>query len=181
MAGHHCVQSQVAGPRRRFAVRVCIGGALAAVFAAGGVLLAGAVLAAPGTDGRGALATIAPRSGGLDAAAALASVNRMRGEAHGQALLASSCLDQAAAQTVAVFSSGATPATAPSGCGPVQWGWVAGTDATGAQMLRSAYGATPTGESPLVGKGAARVGFAVGPRRVSGALTGYVLVWVVSA
>jgi hypothetical protein len=57
MAGDRSVQSVVSGPRRRFSVRVCNGGALAAVLAAAGVLLAGAVGAAPGPDGRGPRAT----------------------------------------------------------------------------------------------------------------------------
>jgi hypothetical protein len=39
----------------------------------------------------------------------------------------------------------------------------------------------PTGPSPLLGKTARHLGLAVGPRRESGVLTGYALVWVVSA
>jgi hypothetical protein len=60
----------------------------------------------------------------------------------------------------------------------VQWGWVAGKDWTGAQQARVAYGRTPAGPSPLIGKSVRQLGLALGPQ--SGVLTGYVLVWVVS-
>jgi hypothetical protein len=109
------------------------------------------------------------------------SFNSVRAEVKAPALTRSGCLDTAAASLAGSFGAGAVPTSAPSVCGRVDWGWVAGVDRTGAAQARAAYGRTPSGPSPLLGKSARCLGVALGPRRESGTLTGYVLVWVVSA
>ncbi|NYE96238.1 hypothetical protein FHU41_002488 [Psychromicrobium silvestre] len=92
----------------------------------------------------------------------------------------SACLDTLAAGLAGPFDQGAVPTTVPSSCGSVQWGWVAGSDPSGVGQAKAAYGSTQTGSSPLLGKDAGHLGFALGPHREDGIITGYVLVWVIS-
>jgi hypothetical protein len=130
---------------------------------------------------RGGLVAVADRPAALNRPAVLKAFDGPRAEVKAPALMPSGCLDGVAATLVASLNTDAIPTSAPSPCGQVQWGWVAGSDRSGAQQARAAYGRTPAGPSPLVSKTAGHLGLAVGPRRQSGVLTGYVLVWVVSA
>jgi hypothetical protein len=126
---------------------------------------------------RGGLVAVPDRPAALNRPAVVKSFNGVRAEVKAApALTRSGCLDTAAASLAASFSGGAVPTSAPSVCGRVDWGWVAGVDQTGAAQARAAYGRTPSGPSPLVGKSARCLGVALGPRRESGTLTGYVLV-----
>jgi hypothetical protein len=127
---------------------------------------------------RGPVVSVPNHPSVLARAAVVTTLNRARGQAKVPVLARSRCLERAAASLVGSFGSGRTPTAAPGGCGPVQWGWVAGKDWTGAQQARVAYGRTPAGPSPLIGKSVRQLGLALGPQ--SGVLTGYVLVWVVS-
>jgi hypothetical protein len=92
----------------------------------------------------------------------------VRGVVKAPPLTRSGCLDTAATSLASSFNSGTVATTAPTGCGWVDWGWVAGSDPTGAQQAKAAYGRTATGPSPLLGKTARYLGLAVGPRRESG-------------
>ena len=150
------------------------------------VMLAGSGDASAHAPGRGAPVTQAPLSARAAAAArfspvrAMAELNRIRTEVHVPRLAAEPCLEHVAARTAAAFAAGQNPARAAAGCAWSGWGWVAGTDASGRQMVTAALGRGPAGPSVLVGRAAHHVGFAVGPRRAGGVLTGYVLVWVIS-
>jgi hypothetical protein len=117
----------------------------------------------------------------LNRPAVVKTVDGVRADLKLPALSASACLDGVARSQAALFNAGAVPTTAPATCGQVDWGWVAGADPSGAAQARATYGRTPSGPSPLIAKSARRLGLAVGPRRASGVLTGYVLVWVVAA
>jgi hypothetical protein len=130
---------------------------------------------------RGGLVAVADRPAALNRPAVLEAFGGPRAEVKAPALAGSGCLDAAAGSLVASFDAGTVPSSVPTTCGRNEWGWVAGGDRSGAQQARAAYGRTPSGPSPLVGKTARHLGLAVGPRRQSGVLTGYVLVWVVSA
>lgn len=146
------------------------------------------------TPGRGepvalpsAVAALAPA---LDPQAAVAPANAIRGEAAVGALSASECLDAAAAATAAQFVRGATPdrLAAVAGCdigagpGAVRWGWVSGADPTGAAQLRGAWGRGLTGPSALAAPEVARIGLSLAKQTdAAGRVTGFVLVWAVSA
>jgi hypothetical protein len=130
---------------------------------------------------RCALVAVTDRPAVLNRPAVMKTVNGVRVGVKDAALTRAFCLDGVARSLAASFNTGAVPTTTPATCGHVGWGWVAGTDATGRQQANAAYGRTPSGPSPLIGKTAKHLGLAVGPRRVSGVLTGYVLVWVVAA
>jgi len=160
--------------------------------AAAGVLMALVVLTVGlvigGRDGasakplpRGAMVAVPDKPAVLNRPAVVKSFDGVRAEVKAPALTRSGCLDSVAGSLAGSFGGGAVPTNAPSVCGRVDWVWVAGVDRTGAAQARAAYGRTPTGPSPLVGKAARRLGVALGPRRESGALTGYALVWVVPA
>jgi hypothetical protein len=162
------------------------------ILAAAGVLMALVALSVGlvigGRDGvsakplpRGSLVAVPDKPAVLNRPVVVKSFNSVRAEVKAPALTRSGCLDTAAASLAASFGWGAVPTMAPTTCGRIDWGWVAGVDRTGAAQARAAYGRTPSGPSPLVGKAARHLGLAVGPRRESGTLTGYVLVWVVSA
>jgi hypothetical protein len=130
---------------------------------------------------RGSLVAVPDKPAVLNGPAVVTAFNGVRGEIKAPALTRSDCLDGVAATLAGSFNTGAVPNSAPTGCGRIDWGWAAGTDPTGKQQAQAAYGRTATGPSPLIGKTARHLGLAVGPRRASGTLTGYVLVWVVSA
>jgi hypothetical protein len=162
------------------------------ILAAAGVLMALVALTVGlvigGRDGlsakplpRGSLVAVPDKPAVLNRPAVVKTFDGVRAEVQAPALARSDCLDAAAGSLAASFGGGAVPTMAPTTCGRADWGWVAGVDRTGAAQARAAYGRTPTGPSPLVGKAARRLGVALGPRRASGTLTGYVLVWVVSA
>ena len=162
------------------------------ILAAAGVVVALVVLAVAllsgGQDGasakplpRGSLVAVPDKPALLNRPAVVRAFNGVRGEIKAPALTPSSCLDGVAAGLAGSFNTGTVTSSAPTGCGRIDWGWVAGSDPTGKQQAQVAYGRTPTGPSPLTGRGAKHLGLVVGPRRESGTLTGYVLVWVVSA
>jgi hypothetical protein len=130
---------------------------------------------------RGVLVTVPDKPAVLNRTAVVKTLDGVRADIKVPALSASACLDGVARWLAASLNTGAVPTTTPATCGHLDWGWVAGTDATGKQQANAAYGRTPTGPSPLIAKSGRHLGLAVGPRRESGALTGYVLVWVVSA
>jgi hypothetical protein len=130
---------------------------------------------------RGGLVAVPERSAVLNGPAVLKAFGGVRGVVKAPPLTRSGCLDTAATSLASSFNSGTVATTASTGCGRVDWGWVAGNDPTGAQQAKAAYGRTATGPSPLLGKTVRYLGLAVGPRRESGVLTGFVLVWVVSA
>ena len=130
---------------------------------------------------RGPLVAVADKPAALNRPAVVTTVDGVRADLKLPALSASACLDGLARSLAALFHTGAVPTRAPATCGRVDWGWVAGTDATGRQQANAAYGRTPSGPSRLIAKSARHLGLAVGPRRESGVLTGYVLVWVVAA
>jgi hypothetical protein len=129
----------------------------------------------------GPLVAVAEAPAVLNRPVVLKTFNQVRGETKAPALTRSSCLDGVADTLVASLNAGAIPTSAPNTCGRIDWGWVAGSDRSGVQQAKAAYGRTPTGPSPLIGKTAKHLGLAVGPRWESGVLTGYVLVWVVAA
>jgi hypothetical protein len=162
------------------------------ILAAAGVLMALVVLAVGlvtgGRDGvsakplpRGSLVAVPEAPAVLNRPAVVRTFDGVRGEIKAPALTPSGCLDGVAASLAGSLNTDAIPASAPSTCARIDWGWVAGADPTGALQAQAAYGHTPTGPSPLIGKTAKHLGLAVGPRRESGVLTGYVLVWVVYA
>jgi hypothetical protein len=130
---------------------------------------------------RGALVAVPDNPAALNRPGAVKTLGGIRAEIKAPALAGSACLDGVAASLAGSFNNGTVPSSAPGTCGRIDWGWVAGADPTGIKQANAAYGRTPTGPSPLIGKVARHLGLAVGPRRVSGTLTGYVLVWVVSA
>lgn len=144
--------------------------------------------------GRGAPAALASSAAAvppaLDPAAALASVNATREAIAVGALAPSPCLDAAAAATAAGFADGAVPdrlAAAPgceAGAGPssVRWGWVSGSDPTGAAQLLAAFARGASGPPGLVAADARYVGLSLDRQSDSaGRMTGFVLVWAVSA
>jgi hypothetical protein len=149
------------------------------VVVSGGGVSAGPVSAGPVP--RGGLVAVPQRPAVLDRSAVMKTVDGVRGAVAAAALTGSVCLDGVAGALAGAFDAGAVPGSAPSGCGRVEWGWVAGSDPTGRQQVRAVFGRTATGASPLIGPAAGRVGLALGPRRESGVLTGFVLVWVVAA
>ena len=160
------------------------------VLAAAGVLLALVVVGLVPVGGGGVSARPVPRGGlvavpqrtvVLDRSAVMRVLDGVRGAVTAAAFTGSGCLDGVAGALAASFGAGSLPSAAASGCGRVEWGWVAGSDPTGRQQAHAAFGRTAAGASPLIDTTARRVGLAVGPRRESGVLTGYVLVWVVSA
>jgi hypothetical protein len=165
---------------------------LGIVGAAGSLVVALVVLAVGlltgGHDGvsakplpRGGLVAVPEAPAVLNRPAVLKTLNGVRAAIKVPALARSGCLDAAAATLAESFDTDAIPTSAPSMCGRMDWGWVAGSDRSGAQQANAAYGRTPAGPSPLISKTVKHLGLAVGPRRQSGVLTGYVLVWVVSA
>jgi hypothetical protein len=130
---------------------------------------------------RGALVAVPDSPAALNRPGAVKTLNGIRAEIKAPALAGSACLDGVAASLAGSFNTGTVPNSAPGTCGRIDWGWVAGADPTGIKQAKAAYGRTPTGPSPLIGKTAKHLGLAVGPRRESGVLTGYVLAWVVAA
>jgi hypothetical protein len=162
------------------------------VLAVAGVLMALVVLSVGlltgGRDGvsakplpRGSLVALPDKPAVLNGPAVVTAFNGVRGEIKAPALTRSSCLDGVAVTLAGSFNTGTVPSSAPTGCGRIDWGWVAGTDPTGKREAQAAYGRTATGPSPLIGRAAKHLGLAVGPRHESGTVTGYLLVWVVSA
>jgi len=130
---------------------------------------------------RGGLVAVLEAPAVLNRPAVLKTLNGVRAAIRVPALVRSGCLDAAAATLAMSLNTGVIPTSAPNTCGRIDWGWVAGSDRSGAQQAKAAYGRIPAGPSPWIGKTAKHLGLAVGPRRESGVLTGYVLVWVVAA
>jgi hypothetical protein len=158
-------------------VLVLIAALLAAVSLAV-VLDAGGSASADRAARRGAPVRVDRGPARLDRAASLRAVGSVRRGAHLPAVSGSSCLDAAAARLVAEFARGAVPTSGVGGCGSA-WGWVAGSDPSGAEMARAVV-TRPAGggRSPFASRVWRHVGVAVGRRVVAGVPTGYVLVWV---
>ena len=160
------------------------------IAAAGLVVALAAVLAVTGFGGsahsppkRGRLLTLSVTAHPLhvDEVAISRHVARIRKAVHAPAVVKSTCLDQLAAAAVRRFAAGEVPTRLGAGCGPTQWGWVAGSDPTGVEQAKAALARPAAYTSPLIDSSMRSLGYAMGRQVISGQATGYVLVWVVGA